>query len=108
MLELFTLASVLCYLALSDFSPFLQKFYIVLLRLLLDHFVVLVHLAHQLNVALMHVFHVLLYFCDVRLGKFYGHKISDTVLQRKAVTVQAIFVLVLIAVAVRIVVVLLV
>ena len=79
-LKLLTLASVLGYFAFGNFTPFLQELYIVLLGFFLNHFVVLVHLAHQFDMALVHVFHVLLYFRDVRLCELDGHKISHAVL----------------------------
>jgi hypothetical protein len=72
-LQLFRLLSILGYFTFCDFAPLLKEFYVVLLGLLLDHLVVLVHLSHQFDVALMHVLHVLLNLHYVGFREFNGH-----------------------------------
>ena len=64
---------ILLNLLLSDFLPLLQELDVVLLRLLLDEFVVLVHLPHQSHVPFVHLLHVFLDLDDVLLGKLDGH-----------------------------------
>jgi hypothetical protein len=61
-LELLRLLAILSDLVFCHFTPFLEKFDVVVLGFLLDHFVVEVHLSHKLDVALMDDFHVFFYF----------------------------------------------
>jgi hypothetical protein len=64
---------ILLNLLLCDFLPLLKKFDIILLSLLLNEFVVLVHLSHQSNVPLVHLLHIFFDFDDVLLRKLDGH-----------------------------------
>lgn len=60
-------------LLLCDFLPLLKEFDVILLGLLLDEFVVLVHLSHQSHVPLVHLLHIFFDFDDVLLRKLDGH-----------------------------------
>ena len=64
---------VLLDLLLGDFLPLLQEFDVILLGLLLDEFVVLVHLPHQSHVPLVHLLHIFFDFDDMLLRKLDGH-----------------------------------
>ena len=59
LLQLLWLSSVLWNFISCQLSPFLQKLYIVFLRLLLNKLIVCIHLTHQINMTLVHFFHVL-------------------------------------------------
>ena len=83
--ELFALPPILRYFALGNLAPFLEELYIVLLGLLLDHLVVGVHFAHQFDMPLVHVLHIVLDLRDVRLGELYWHHVLNRVLGFKPV-----------------------
>jgi hypothetical protein len=68
-LKLFTLFSVLIYLAFGNFAPFLEEFNVVFLSFLLDHFVVGIHFTHQFDMSIVHVLHVFFDFFNVGLCK---------------------------------------
>ena len=97
MLKLFTLAPILSDFAFGNLSPFLKEFYVILLSLFFDHFVVLVHFAHQFDVALVHVLHVFFNFGDVCFGELDWDQIGHTVLEFKFVLIQTIAAAVLIS-----------
>ena len=55
------------------------------MRLLLDHLVIRVHLPHQLDVTLVHVFHVVLDARNMSFGELDGHQILDAILRLQAI-----------------------
>ena len=72
--------AVLLNLLLGNFLPLLEELNVVFLGFLFDKLVVLVHLTHQSDMAVVHLFHVLFYFDNVFFGELERHQVGSAAL----------------------------